>query len=385
MQLASSGLFVDTFLTARTWVAADVSLAVFLVLRHRKHSLAFVQRIAQHSARAAAQADADTAERARLSTLLEAVRKQAPSKRETTPEVGAARLGKIPNRTTTGNIVGVKLFTRRWRAQAHLGDSSRKRVLNGFLMWCAGIVLLVLNWAWLQFLVVGYMKFATTPSMISLGTSIFNLSQMFSQYVVLRVMKNAELQRVGAEHANFDRFVLTNQVRWAFICYKAIFRVSLLIALSDWHDFQAYWITSAVTSLIVYLVAMSRNLHALIGTDLACCRRPTMQRLLSGVLDSDLLLQRGNLCFGEFLRHWANLIAYAQNVLFVGYIVTFGKDNQAVFIPYSTAAGFDFKLQLQFCAVGLVLDWLQYFATNMFSKRLYRLTPMYIGNCHLRQ
>lgn len=370
-----------------------MSLAVFLVLRHRKSSLAFVQQIEQQSAQAAAQADADTADRARLAAMVKAPPAPklalASNRRETAPIVGAERLGK-ERKGTKGNagvehIAGVNVRSRRWRVRAHLGGTSRQHVLKGFLLWIVGIALLVLNWAWLQVLTVAYMKFATTPSMITLGTGIFNFSQMFSQFVVVSVMKKAEMQRVGAKHTNFDRFVLTNQVRWAFICYKAIFQAALLVRLSDWHDFLAYWITSAVTSAIVYTLSMSRNMHALIGTDIACCRRPTMQLMLRGVLDSDLLHQRGNLCFGEFLRHWGSLIAYTQHVLFIGYIVTFGRDNQAIFIPYSTAAAFDFKLQMQFCAVGSVLDWLQYFVTNILAKLLFRITPMYVGSCHLRQ
>ena len=80
--------------------------------------------------------------------------------------------------------------------------------------------------------------------------------------------------------------------------------------------------------MVAFVVPMSRNLHALLGTDLACCRWPLCQRMLGKVVDNDLLHQRGNLCFGEFLGRWADLVGYAQYVLFVGYIVTFGEENQ---------------------------------------------------------
>ena len=58
----------------------------------------------------------------------------------------------------------------------------------------------------------------------------------------------------------------------------------------------------------LFVVPMSRNLHALLGTDLACCRWPLCQRMLGKVVDNDLLHQRGNLCFGEFLGRWADLV-----------------------------------------------------------------------------
>ena len=406
-----------------------MSLAVFLVLRHRKSSLAFVQRMEQESARAAAQADADKADRSRLTAQLlrRVVSKRAkiPPTADS-PEKQAGQTQPPPPADTTAAVRRVQIMkhaSRKWRDRAHLGASNRKHVLKGFVFWVVGISLLVLNWVWLQIFVLGYMKLATSPERISFGLSVFNFSQMVASYVVTGVMQRAEMQRVGADHANFDRFVLTNQISWAFTCYSAIFKASLVVGLSDWTDFWAYWLTDAVTSMVAFVVPMSRNLHALLGTDLACCRWPLCQRMLGKVVDNDLLHQRGNLCFGEFLGRWADLVGCAQYVLFVGYIVTFGEENQvrkrsflrrfrrkpehlprqardkhrnnskkknvffsqSIFIPFSTAAGFDFQLQLQFCAVACILDFLQYVVTNIVAERVWQLSPMYVGACHLRQ
>ena len=183
---------------------------------------------------------------------------------ESTPvpvTVSAAVEPSLRHSMSLGMDAKAQVLAHRWRANAHYGETARAATVRGFVLWSFGIALLVVNWVWLQAFVLIYMKEANTPSRISVGVLVFNVSEALFAKAVQHAMKAAELQRVGTRHASFDRFHLTNLSTFAFLCYSAIFRQSLFVNITDWESFASFYLTNALSYFIGFVIPMSEKAH----------------------------------------------------------------------------------------------------------------------------
>lgn len=263
----------------------------------------------------------------------------------------------------------------RWRVKAHFGKAGQRAAKNGFLWWIVGIVLFVANWVWLQFFVLGYMSWATTPTLITAGVLIFDLSEGIFFKIVQSVMRKAEYHRIGNHHETaFDRFHLTNLTVFAFECYKAIFRTSLFVNVDSWAGIAPFYVINLVGYGFSVALPMSDLVHNLDNkyVDQIFQRR------------DDILHQRGMICYGAFLRNRANTTASFQYICFIVFFLRLAPYNTAVFPQFSEEAHFDAEQQLLFVFVEYVLDRLNYELLNRWCAKYYEITPFYVGQCHMK-
>lgn len=73
-----------------------------------------------------------------------------------------------------------------------------------------------------------------------------------------------------------------------------------------------------------------------------------------------------------------------QYMLFI-LLMHYTGNNALVFPQFSTEANFDLKQQARFVAIAWCLNLLVYEATNVMCKRLFNLTPLYVGEAVLRE
>lgn len=116
----------------------------------------------------------------------------------------------------------VHVLTNRWKHQSRFSGMARAATVTGFVWWCVGIGLLVVNWVWLQVFVLAYMKVATTPTRISIGLLLFNASEFVFGKAVIFTMRSAELQREDplpqrkAHHSCYHSSYLAISQLWAW-------------------------------------------------------------------------------------------------------------------------------------------------------------------------
>eukprot|EP01043_Picozoa_sp_COSAG02_P055518 COSAG02_NODE_6446_length_3564_cov_2.147475_2_plen_370_part_00 len=263
----------------------------------------------------------------------------------------------------------------RWRAKSHFGKAGQKAAKLGFFWWLLGIVLFIANWVWLQFFVLGYMSWATTPTLIAAGVLIFDLSEAIFFKLVRSVMRKAEYYRIGNHHETaFDRFHLTNLSIFAFECYKAIFRTSLFVNVDSWAGIVPFYVINLVGYGFSVALPMSDLVHNLNNKHI----NQFFQRR------DDILHQRGMICYGAFLRNRANTTASFQYICFIVVFLTLAPYNIAVFPQFSEAANFDAKQQLLFVLAEYVLDRLNYELLNRWCAKHYEISPFYVGQCHTK-
>jgi len=264
------------------------------------------------------------------------------------------------------------------------GEKARAATVRGFFFWCIGIALLVVNWVWLQAFVLIYMKEANTPTRISIGVIVFNVSEALFAKAVRVAMNHAELERVGTRHASFDRFHLRNLSTYAFLCYSAIFRQSLFVNITDWESFASFYLTNSLSYVIGFVVPMSEKAHNVASAMKTTGEGTCWSAVAHAMFHPDLLHQRGSLCFKAYLKNRANTIAslqYATFILFVG----LSGHNAKVFLNFSDGAEFDLQQQLLFVLIAWILDFINYTLTNMMCTRAYDITPFYVGTACLKQ
>lgn len=95
-------------------------------------------------------------------------------------------------------------------------------------MFTPGVAAKVVNWVWLQFFVLGFMREATTPARIGVGVVLFDISQACFGALCRAMFKHSEIERVGTNRASFDRYHLQNLASFAFACCKSSGPVHLL-------------------------------------------------------------------------------------------------------------------------------------------------------------
>jgi hypothetical protein len=85
----------------------------------------------------------------------------------------------------------------------------------------SGRAVKVVNWVWLQFFVLGFMREATTPTRIAVGVLAFDVSETIFGALCYHMFKHAEKERVGTNSASFDRYHLQNLASYAFACCES--------------------------------------------------------------------------------------------------------------------------------------------------------------------
>lgn len=240
----------------------------------------------------------------------------------------------------------------------------------------------VVNWIWLQFFVLGYMSEATNAAKISLGVILFDGSEAILGRVHRRLMRKAEVQRVGTKHAIFDRYHLKNLSTFAFACCEscaimgvaallargtlcackslthgnlsilvadsAIFKKSLFVQITGWSEFGSFYFTNLVMYIVAVVWPMSNTMNNLL--------EERDSKLLNKVFlqSKDVLNHRGVVCYRAYLKNRANTTATFQ---YAGFIVfmTVLPYNSSVFVRFSEGAGFDSRQQMLFVVVAWIL------------------------------
>jgi len=233
----------------------------------------------------------------------------------------------------------------------------------------------VLNWVWLQFFVLGYMSEATTTARISLGVILFDISEAIFGKAQSSLMKHAEIERVGTKNAIFDRYHLKNLAFFAFACCEycalvrasfcacilrsniislfpqtkwtadsAVFKKSLFIQINGWSEFVSFYLTNFMSYVVVFVWPMSNTMHNL---DNKAVNKVFMQ-------SSDVLNQRGILCFRAYLKNRASSSASFQYAAFIIFMKVLPY-NSKVFVRFSDGAGFDARQQLLFVSIAWFL------------------------------
>lgn len=179
---------------------------------------------------------------------------------------------------------------KRWHRKA---TTDYKKTIHGFAFWMVGIFLFVVNWIWLQVFTLLYIKHADCnlnifvagaharipcPSLtpqdltawrcedltcdvcLSLSGHVyltvcdatavltFNGPNYMMKLVVVKVMEQAEISRIGSKLVGFDCFQLHVHVvgltRFAFHCYSAVYmsmyRHLMFAQLKDWEGFWVF-------------------------------------------------------------------------------------------------------------------------------------------------
>ena len=287
----------------------------------------------------------------------------------------AARAPLVRSRAESTTMMGLRTKVERWRNRAHLGASGSRATKMSFGWWFIGLSLLIINWVWLQIFVFQYAKLATTPERISIATLVFNASEQLASFLVVSIMKLAETHRIGREsvHVNFDRYHLTNLLRFAFCCYSAIFKQTLFVSFTDWARFASFFVTNSVTNMLIFFIPMSSHLHRWTQ------QVPLLQFCIGKVVNVDLLHQRGIVCYAAYMKRAAQTVASLQYLVWCLFASL--SDNVAVFPAFVPEAGFDWRQQLVFVLVAMALDWLSFAFINVVANRLWQQTPTYVGWC----
>ena len=178
-----------------------------------------------------------------------------------------------------------------------------------------------------------------------------------------------------------------------------MFRQSLFVNIPDWyvaralsrpdasnlsestrlcarHSFLSFYLTNALSGLLTFFLPMTQEAHnAMLLTkdpDNSFCA------VMADVFESDLLHHRGKLCFSAYLKKRASQMAALQYMSFI-LILNYTHNNVLVFPTFSKDANFDLQQQAVFVAIAWSMDMAMYEVTNVLCKRLFDLTPLYIG------
>lgn len=142
-------------------------------------------------------------------------------------------------------------------------------------------------------------------------------------------------------------------------------------------SFLSFYLTNTLSGLVTFFFPMTQEAHNVmllpkhLGESAWC-------QILGDALEGDLLHHRGKLCVKAFLKRHATQTAALQYVIFI-VVLNYTDHNVLVFPKFTKGAQFDFRQQALFVAIAWSLDFVIYEVTNIMCKRLFDLTPLYVG------
>jgi len=257
-----------------------------------------------------------------------------------------------------GNLTALK----RWQKRA---NTDYKKTVLGFWFWLLGIFLFVVNWLLLMVFTLGFIKNASCNLSVFFGVLLFDAMTNGMQFLVCRVMEQAELARVGSKKVGFDRFHLVSLTRFTFHMYAAVFRLTLLVRLTDWSGFVIFYAATTVTHTLTQILPMNGKAHRV-------AQEGRLQAVMRHTTKKDLLHQRGMCCFSSYLQNTATHIAALQYCVFVFFLDL--MPNRSLFPHYSTDSSV-VSQQIGFAICAWCLNYFSYTVICVLFDRRYNLSP----------